>query len=122
MGKVDFNNLSAQDLVDHAAISEAFKRYLMEVLEYDEDEADFVVSTDFENPYDTPYIMQEYECICTVDGKTYEVRSCCTDFCACGMWHLAERPSFGFYMFFALETMPDKTVGSYRGAQKMYML
>ena len=122
MGKVDFNNLSAQDLADHATISEAFKRYLMEVLEYDEDEADFVVSTDFENPYDTPFIMQEYERNFTVDGKTYEVMSCYTDFCACGLWHLAELPPFEFYMLFDLETMPDKTVGSYRGAKKMYML
>lgn len=61
MREVDLDNLTGKDLIDHAAISEAFKKYLMEVLEYDEGEADFVVSTDFENPYNTPFIMQDFD-------------------------------------------------------------
>lgn len=122
MREVNFNNLTGKDLIDHAAISEAFKDYLMDVLEYDEDEADFVVSTDFENPYNAPFIMQDYEGTYTVGGKNYEVRLCRTDFSACGLWHLAELPPFAFYMFFDLETLPDTTVGSYQRAAKMYLL
>ena len=122
MREVDLDNLTGKDLIDHAAISEAFKKYLMEVLEYDEGEADFVVSTDFENPYNTPFIMQDYEGEYTVDGKDYEVRSCRTDFCACSLWHLAELPPFEFYMFFDLETLPDTTVGSYQKSRKMYLI
>ncbi len=121
MREINLENLSGEDLIDHAAISEAFKKYLMEVLEYDESEADFVVSSDFENPYDTPYIVQEYEGVYTVDGREYEVYSCRTDFCACGLWHLAELPPFEFYMFLDCETMPDNTVGSYRNAMKLYL-
>ena len=122
MREVDLDNLTGKDLIDHAAISEAFKKYLMEVLEYDEGEADFVVSTDFENPYNTPFIMQDYEGNYTVDGKEYEVRSCRTDFCACGLWHLAELPPFEFYMFFDLETLPDTTVGSYQKSRILYLI
>ena len=122
MREVDLDNLTSKDLIDHAAISEAFKNYLMDVLEYDESEADFVVSTDFENPYNTPFIMQDYEGEYTVDGKDYEVRSCRTDFCACGLWHLAEKKPFEFYMFIDLETLPDTTVGAYQKSRKMYLI
>ena len=122
MREINFDNLPGKDLIDHATISEAFRSYLMEVLEYDEDEADFVVSTDFENPYNAPFIMQDYEGTYTVEGKNYEVRSCRTDFCVCGLWHLAELPPFEFYMFFDLETLPDTTAGSYQRATKMYLL
>lgn len=122
MREIDLDKLTAKDLIDHTAISHAFKNYLMEVLEYDEIEADFVVSTDFENPYNTPFIMQDYEGEYSVDGKNYEVRSCRTDFCVCGLWHLAELPPFEFYMFIDLDTLPDTTVGSYQRATKMYLL
>ena len=122
MREVNFNNLTCNDLIDHAAISEAFKKYLMEVLEYSEGEADFVISTDFENPYNTPFIIQDYEGNYTVDGKEYEVRLCRTDFSACGLWHMAELPPFEFYMFFDLETLPDTTVGSYQKSRKLYLI
>ncbi len=121
MRKVNLNRITGKDLVDHAGIAEAFKKYLMNVFEYDETDADIVVSGDFENPYDTPYIIQDYEGKYTVDGKEYEVMSCRTDFCACGLWHLAEKPPFKFYMFIDLETLPDRTVGSYKASRKMYL-
>ena len=122
MREVELENLMGKDLIDHATIAGEFKRYLMEVLEYDEDEANFIVYTDFEDPYGTPFITQDYVGNYTVDGKEYEVRICHTDFCACGLWHLAELPPFEFYMFFDLETLPDTTVGSYMGARKLYLI
>jgi hypothetical protein len=122
MRDIDFGNLTSKDLIDHAALSEAFKKYLIEVLGYDEGEANFVISADFENPYDTSYITQDYEGEYAVDGKDYEVRSCQTDFCAVGLWNLAELSPFEFYMFFDLETMPDTTIGSYRKAKKLYLI
>ena len=87
-----------------------------------EDEADFVVKCDFENPYDTPFILQDYEGDYIVDGKEYEVRSCHTDFCYCGLFHLADKEPFEFYMFFDRETMSDNTVGSYQNATKLYLI
>ena len=122
MRKVDLDNLASKDLIDHTAISEAFKNYLMDVLEYDESEADFIVCVDFENPYNTPFIMQSYEGKYTVDGKDYEVRLCYTDFATCGLWRLAERSPFEFYMLFDLDTMPDTTVESYQASKKMYLI
>lgn len=122
MKNIDLNNITSKDLVDHANISEAFKNYLKTVLGYDESEANFVVATDFKCPYDTPFIMQDFEGVYAVDGKEYEVRSCHTDFCACGLFHLAGLPPFEFYMLFDLETMPNQTVGSYRNARTKYLV
>lgn len=122
MRENDLDGITGKDLMDHNAISAEFKEYLIDVLGYDEEEANFVVSSDFANPYDTPFIMQDYEGEFTVDGKDYEVRLCYTDFCACGLFHLAELPPFEFYMFFDRATMPDKTVGSYRCAEKKYLI
>lgn len=122
MREVDLDSLESKDLVEHATLAEAFKTYLMEVLDYDEGEADFVVSTDFGNPYDTPFIMQDYEGQFTVEGKEYEVRFCHTDFCACGLFHLADVEPFEFYMFFDMETLPDNKVGSYQSAKKRYLI
>ena len=122
MRPINLEKLTNKDLLDHAAISKEFKIYLMETLEYDEYEADFVIASDFATPYDTPFIMQDYEGQFVVDGKAYEVRLCHTDFSACGMFHLTELPPFEFYMFFDLDTMPDTTVGSYRKAKTLYLL
>lgn len=122
MRKINLNKLTTKDLLDHDAIAEAFKKYLMEVLEYDEDDADFVVRNDFENPYDTPFILQDYEGDYTVDGKKYLVYFCYTEFRMCGLFRLANKEPFEFYMFFDRETLPDNTVGSYQNATKLYLI
>lgn len=120
--EINLDNLTNKDLLDHSAIAERFKQYLMEVLEYDADEADFVVKCDFENPYDTPFIMQDYEGNYTIEGKEYEVRFCYTEFKAVGLWHLEDKDPFEFYMFFDLETLPNKNVRSYKNAKKLYLI
>ena len=122
MGRVSLNKLTSKDLIDHAALSEAFKTYLIKILKFDEYRADFVVSNEFENPYNAPFVVQNYEGSYTVDGKWYEVRSCHTDFCYCGLFHLANKKPFKFYMFFDRETLPDNTVGSYQKAKKLYLI
>ena len=122
MREIDLDNIKSTDLIDHAAISKSFKNYLIETLKYTDDEADFVIKSDFENPYDTPFIMQDYEGEFTVDGRDYEVRFCYTDFSACGLFHLAEVPPFEFYMLFDMETLPDTTVGAYQTATKLYLI
>lgn len=122
MRNVNLSQVTSKDLIDHAALAQEFKDYLIDFLGYEDDEAAFVVSSDFANPYNAPFIMQDYEGIVTIDGKDYEVRLCHTDFSACGLFHLANVPPFEFYMFFDRETMPDTTVGSYRKARKMYLI
>lgn len=122
MREIDINNLTGKNLIDHNGISEALKNYFIETLGYDDFIAEFVVSEDFQNPYTTPYIVQEYVDEAFVDGKEYEVRWCRTDFCMCGLYHLAELPPFEFYMFIDRETMPDDSVSSYMNARKMYMV
>lgn len=122
MREINLDNITGNDLIDYEGIARAFKKYLMDILEYDEDEADYIIKTDFSDPYDTPYILQDYEGIYTVDGKEYEVVSCHTDFCYVGMFEYAELEPFEFYMFFDKETLPDHMVISYRNARKMFII
>lgn len=121
MREIDLENLTSQDFIDYGAIAAKFKDYLMLVLGYEEYEADFIISSDFENPYDTPFIMQDYEGTFTVDGKNYEVRLCRTDFRLVGLFHLVDVPPFEFYMFIDLDTLPNKSVGAYQNARKAYL-
>lgn len=117
----NINDIKKEDLVSHEKLVEAFKAYLKREFFYDESEAS-IAASDLDNPYDTPYIMQDYEGIVTVDGVDYEVRSCYTDFCACGLFHLTDAPAFKFYMLFDQSTLSDSTVGAYQKARKVYVL
>ena len=122
MTEVDLTNVSGKDLSDYDKLRESFKTYMTETIGYTEEEADFILSTDFKDPYDTPYITQEYEGEYTIDGTDYEILSCHTVFSAIGMWHLSDTTPFSFYMCIDKSTMPDETVGSYLNARKMYIL
>lgn len=70
MGEIDLDNLTSKGLIDHAVIFDEFKKYLMLVLGYEEFEADFVIASDFENPYNTQFLTQDHEGIFAVDGKS----------------------------------------------------
>ena len=109
------NAISVESLLSTKSYTNPYQNFIDVVI-------DEVYERTGENPYNTPFIMQDYEGEYTVDGKDYEVRSCRTDFCACGLWHLAEKPPFEFYMFFDLETLPDTTVDSYQKSRKMYLI
>lgn len=117
MKDINLSQINYRDLLSHTEIAQAFKDYLMEVLEYNEDDANFVVTTDFANPYDTPFIIQDSEGKCVISGKEYEVVSCRTDFCVVGLFHLADIPPFEFYMFFDKSDLPDHYVSTYRKAK-----
>ena len=75
-----------------------------------------------ENPYDAPFVLQEYEGNFTIDGIEYEVRACHTDFCYCGLFYLSDVQPFEFYMLFDTSTMSDGTVGGYSSATKKYLI
>ena len=122
MKSIDLNKVTGKDLIDHEAIAQLFKQYLMDVIEYDEMDADFIVRSDFANPYDTPFIEQEFEGEYTIDGKEYEVRSCKTNFMMVGLYRLADAEPFEFYMLFDKATMSNSTVGAYQTADKMYII
>lgn len=122
MREIDLNKITHRDLLDHKGIAQAFKEYLMDVLGYDEFDADFVVRNDFEDPYETPFILQDFEGEYTIDGKEYEVRLCRTDFCTVGLFHLADVKPFEFYMFFDKDDLFDDCVGAYQTAKKLYLI
>ena len=122
MREIDLDTVTAEELLDHAAIAQEFKKYLMDVIGYDDGDADFVTRTDFANPYDTPFIEQDFEGEYTIDGKEYEVRSCKTNFMMVGLFHLADVEPFEFYMLFDKETLPDNGVRTYQKAEKKYII
>lgn len=122
MRAIDFDNIAGKDLIDYDGISSAYKKYLIDVMGYEEDEANFVINMDFSNPYDTPYIIQDYEGVYKVDGKEYEVRSCYTDFTCVGIFDYAEIEPFVFYMLIDKETLTDSMISTYRNARKMYLI
>ena len=121
MREINFQELTSKDLVDQDALTAAYIDYLKEELGYSDWEA-AIAATDLENPYDTEYILQDYEDNYTIDGTEYEVRFCHTDFRYCGLFHLADKPPFEFYMLFNVDSMPDGTVGSYSNAKKKFIL
>ena len=122
MKEFNIDLITSEDLVDYDILVQAFKSYLMNVLEYDEEEADFVFKMDFVDPYDTSFISQDYEGDIEIDEKDYEVRFCETDFGSCGLFHLADLPSFSFYMLFDQATMSNQTVGAYQTAKRKYVI
>ena len=117
----DIDNITAADLIEHGELVDAFKVYLKNELSYDEWEVE-IAATDMDNPYDTPYLVQEYEGNVSIAGVDYEVRSCSTNFRQCGMFHLADVTPFEFYMLFDIATMPDHSVGAYRKSRKVYVI
>ena len=121
MGKPMWEEVEPKELLTTEELMHEFKNYCMKSLEYDEFEAE-VAASDMKDPYNTPYIMQEYEGS-YFDGEVeYEVRDCWTDFIRCGLWELADAKKFRFYMYINKMDMPDTTVGSYTKATKKYFV
>ena len=120
MNETDLNNINPDDLKDFNELLSAYRKYLMDELGYDEEDA-VLATSDFDDPYNMEYIVQDYEGEYSVDGVEYEVRSCHTDFMQIGLFHLAGVTPFEFYMFMNLEDI-DGTVGSYMNSRKKYVL
>ena len=117
----DTSSLKSSDLVELLVLIDAFKQYLIKELHYGKQEAN-IAATDLENPYNTPFIMQDYVDTVEFEGVSYEVRFCYTDFCACGLFHPAGAKPFEFYMLFDQGTMSDSSVKSYANARKVFVI
>lgn len=108
-------------LVTNQELIEAFKIYLKRELGYNDDEAK-IAATDMENPYMTPFIVQEYEEEIELDGIVYEVRSCRTDFSMCGLYYLADLTPFEFDMLIDMTNVEEELVSEYKAADKLFYL
>lgn len=118
---IDTDALRAEDLVELDDLIAAFQNYLRKELRYSKKEAE-MASADMESPYQVPYVMQRYWDTVEIDGISYEIRYCNTDFCACGLFHLADAKSFEFLMLFDESSMPDQTTTSYINARKKFVV
>lgn len=116
------DNIVSSDLVNLKSLSDKFREYLMAVLEYDEEEAAFVVDMDFADPFLAPYIDNEYEGDVTVDGVEYEVYSGVSAFENVGMYLDDDLPAFEFYTMFEKATIKDDSLKAYKEAKRVYVL
>lgn len=121
MAMLKWEKVKPEDLLDVDELAQAFKEYCMKRLDYDEFEAE-IAASDMKDPYNTPYIMQEYEGPYYDGDIEYSVRNCWTDFSRCGLWELSDKKKFKFYMYIDKSSMPDETVGSYTRARKKYFV
>ena len=117
----DPDDFTAEDLIDIDALVEAYKKYLMTVRGYDAVDA-AIAATDMQNPYDCPYVLQDYNGDYTIDGVEYEVRECRVDMTVCGFYYLAGIPKFRFFMLIMMEDLADRKVSTYVDARKKYVL
>ena len=117
----DPDDFTAEDLIDIDALVEAYKKYLMTVRGYDAVDA-AIAATDMQNPYDCPYVLQDYNGDYTIDGVEYEVRECRVDMTVCGFYYLAGIPKFRFFMLLMMEDLADRKVSTYCDARKKYVL
>lgn len=119
MAKLKWEKVKPEDLLDVDELVQSFKEYCMKRLDYDEFEAE-IAASDMKDPYNAPYILQEFEGIYRNGDIEYTVRNCWTDFMRCGLFELANAKKFKFYMYIDKSSMPDETVGSYTRANKKY--
>lgn len=118
----NIDEIVAADLVELSALSGRFRVFLMKELEYDREEADFVIATDFADPFIAPYIDYEYEGDIVIDGVEYEVYAGVSAFENVGIFLDDDEPSFEFYTLFDKSTLKDDSLDAYRKAKKFYVL
>lgn len=118
----NIDDIVVSDLVGLKELSDKFRDYLMVALEYEREEAEFVVDTDFIEPFIAPYIDNEYEGDISVGGKEYEVYSGVSAFENVGMFLDDDVPTFEFYTLFEKATVKDDSLKSYIEARKVYVL
>lgn len=104
--------------LDINGIKDAFAKHLMKHCGYSKSEAQIAVS-DFPDPYCLPYLDEEYICNETIDGEEYEKNASYTSFWKCGIQGI---PMFRFYTFYAIDDIPNRTVGEYKNARKLYQI
>ena len=115
------SDIKKDALVEHETLIEAFKDYLMREFDYDEEDAT-IASDDLQDPYNTPYILEDFQGRISIDGIDYEVRFCHTDFNYCGLFHMANAAPFEFYMLIDCSTLHGQTIGDYMKARKIYVI
>lgn len=101
--------------INEEGIREAFAQYLIDKAHYSEREAKVAVS-DFPNPYENEYLTEEYIGEIEIEGEMYEQNAC-----KCMLWRLGMKvKDFMFYEYYKMSDIPNKQVGEYMNATKLY--
>ncbi len=104
--------------LDVDGIKRAFADHLIKYRDYSESEAVIAVS-DFPNPYELPYLDEEFICEEEIDGIEYNKYASVTNLWKCGIYDM---PTFRFYTYYATEDIPNHKVGEYISARKLYQV
>jgi hypothetical protein len=104
--------------LDNEGIRKAFAKHLIKHRGYTKEEA-AMATFDFPDPYNNPYLCEEYICEETIDGVEYEKNACYTELWKCG---ITDVPMFRFYTYYAIEDIPNHQVGEYMEARKIYQI
>ena len=104
--------------LDKQGIKDAFAAHLKRYRGYSEEEAEIAVS-DFPNPYELPYLFEDYIDDVTIEGNEYEMRASYTLLWQCGIFDV---PMFCFYTYYLSEDIPNNKVGEYMNARKLFQV
>jgi hypothetical protein len=104
--------------LDTNGIRNAFAKHLIEHRGYTKDEA-AMATFDFPDPYNLPYLCEEYVGEEMIDGINYEKDACYTELWRCG---ISDVPMFRFYTYYAIDDIPNHQVGEYMEARKIYQV
>ena len=104
--------------LDLQGIKDAFAKHMIEHRGYSEQEAAIAVS-DFPDPYELPYLDEEYIDEVTIDGVDYERNASYTSFWKCGLEGI---PMFRFYTYYCIDDIPNHQVGEYINARKLFQV
>ena len=104
--------------LDVKGIKEAFAMHLIKYRGYTRSEA-FEAVSDFPDPYNLPYLDEEFLEGVTIDGIDYEKNASAVRLWKCG---IDDVPMFCFYTYYACNDVPDQTVRQYRKARKLFQI
>ena len=104
--------------LDIQGVKDALAKHMMLHRGYSEIEAQIAVS-DFPNPYNLPYLEEEYICDEIIDGVKYEKNASYTSFWKCGIEGV---PMFRYYTYYAIDDIPHKKVREYMKARKLFQV
>ena len=104
--------------IDINGIKNAFAEHLKKYRGYSDEEAEMAVS-DFPDPYENCYLVEEYLEETEIDGIEYEKNASYTAFWRIG---LDSVPMFKFYTYYCCDDISGHTVGEYLSAKKLFQV
>lgn len=80
-----------------------------------------MIAQEFPDPYTNPYLQEEWIGTETINGEKYQSYASCVDFSM--FYSFSNALPYRFYTYYLVsDLMPNRTVGDYRKARKLFAL